>query len=159
MDKVSAPPKKNGHQGEGGGPVPHVIDREKVLVLAGIQCTYDEIAAVMGIKKRQFIDRINAEPDLKATIEDGWANGRASIRRQQYKLLNEGNATMGIWLGKQYLGQRDQWSGELTGKDGKPLGSDLSILRVTLLDSLAELPPETRAQIAQKLLAADGNTE
>ena len=32
--------------------------------------------------------------------------GKASLRRQQFKIA-ETNATMAIWLGKQYLGQSD----------------------------------------------------
>jgi hypothetical protein len=31
-----------------------------------------------------------------------------SIRRQQYKSAEGGNVTMQIWLGKQYLNQRDR---------------------------------------------------
>ena len=38
----------------------------------------------------------------------GKAKGRISVRRMQMKLLENGNATMGAWLGKQLLGQRDQ---------------------------------------------------
>jgi hypothetical protein len=104
----SAPHKKDGRQGEGGGPRPKPIDPEQIMMLASIQCTYEEIAAVVKLKKRQFIDRVNADQELREAIEAGWANGRASLRRQQYKLFMGGNATMGIWLGKQYLGQRDQ---------------------------------------------------
>ena len=70
----------------------------------------------MGIKKRAFIDRINADPALREAIDEGWANGRSSIRRAQVKMLEAGNATMGIWLGKQYLRQRDQIG--ITGGDG-----------------------------------------
>ena len=33
--------------------------------------------------------------------------GRASLRRLQFRLA-EKSATMAIWLGKQYLGQKDQ---------------------------------------------------
>ena len=99
--KNTAPLKKR-------GPKPVEIEVDKVRALASIQCTYDEIAAVMGIKKRAFIDRINADPALREAIDEGWANGRSSIRRAQVKMLEAGNATMGIWLGKQYLGQRDQ---------------------------------------------------
>ena len=38
----------------------------------------------------------------------GRAKGRISVRRMQMKLLEDGNATMGVWLGKQLLGQTDQ---------------------------------------------------
>lgn len=108
----TAPPQKR-------GPKPVEIEVDKVRALASIQCTYDEIAAVMGIKKRAFIDRINADPALREAIDEGWANGRSSIRRAQVKMLEAGNATMGIWLGKQYLGQRDQIG--ITGGDGGPV--------------------------------------
>ena len=60
--------------------MPHPINPEQVAILAGMQCTYEEIAAVMGIKKRQFIDRVNADPELRLMIEQGWASGKASIR-------------------------------------------------------------------------------
>lgn len=119
MSEVSSPQKKRGRQGEGGGPKLIPIDVEQVRTLASIQCTYEEIAAVMKISRRQFIDRVNASPELRQAIDDGWANGRASLRRAQFKLLEAGNATMGVWLGKQYLGQRDQIG--ITGGDGGPV--------------------------------------
>ncbi len=97
------------------GPKPVPINVDQLLVLAGMQCTYEEIAAVFGIEKRQFINRLNNEPHLKARIEEGWANGRASVRREQFKLLQAGNATMAVWLGKQYLGQKDQAAFEHSG--------------------------------------------
>lgn len=90
------------------GPKPVEIKMDQLVVLAGMQCTYEEIAAVFGIKKRQFIDRVNADPELKEAIEEGWAKGRMSIRREQFKLLQDGNPTMAVWLGKQYCRQRDQ---------------------------------------------------
>lgn len=108
MPKNSAPSKKRGTK-------PKPIDLEQLAVLAGMQCTYEEIAAVFRLKKRAFINRVNADPALKTAIEDGWAHGRASIRRQQFSLLAAGNATMAVWLGKNYLGQRDNLDTKLTG--------------------------------------------
>ncbi len=93
-----------------------MIDIEQVRVLAGIQCTLEEIAAVMKIKKRQFINRMNDDEALRIAFEEGGREGKASIRREQFRLLQAGNATMGVWLGKQYLGQRDQVG--ITGGDG-----------------------------------------
>ncbi len=93
------------------------------MALASILCTYEEIAAVVKLKKRQFIDRVNADLELREMIDTGWAKGRASIRRQQMKLFMDGNATMGIWLGKQYLDQRDHASFEHSGPDGRAFDS------------------------------------
>jgi len=106
--KNIAPAKKR-------GPQPTPIDMQLLTDLAAIQCTYEEIAAVMGLQKRQFINRVNEDSALKKAIENGWAKGRASVRRQQFKLLEAGNATMGVWLGKQLLGQRDNLDTKLTG--------------------------------------------
>lgn len=36
------------------------------------------------------------------------AGGKTSLRRLQFELARKGNATMLIWLGKQYLGQTDK---------------------------------------------------
>jgi hypothetical protein len=45
--------------------------------------------------------------------------GKMSLRRHQWRALEEGNTTMLVWLGKQYLGQREK--NEVTGADGKDL--------------------------------------
>ena len=104
------------------GPVPVEIDIKLVGNLAAIQCTLEEIAAVIGLNRTYFLERVAANPDLRAAIDNGKAQGRSSIRRQQFKLLEAGNATMGIWLGKQYLGQRDQI---LHGEDAaNPISQD-----------------------------------
>ena len=54
------------------------------------------------------IERRRLEPKFAEVMERGKAKGRISVRRLQMKLLEEGNATMGVWLGKQILGQVDQ---------------------------------------------------
>ena len=76
--------------------------------LCGLQCTQEEIASAFG-----------TSPDTvarwcKRTYGTGFAEvfaqkrrkGHISLRRYQWKLA-EHNATMAIFLGKQYLGQRD----------------------------------------------------
>jgi predicted DNA-binding protein (UPF0251 family) len=99
--RINAHPKKR-------GPKERPIDLETIKLLASIQCTQEEMAAAMKLQRRAFINRINADPNLREIIEDGLANGRMSVRRQQFKLMQDGNVTMAIWLGKQYLNQRDQ---------------------------------------------------
>lgn len=80
-----------------------IIDDKKALEeivfeLAKIQCTYDEIAAVVKI------NRDSLRKKFGSLIKDGWLAGRSSLRRQQFKIA-ERNAIMSIWLGKQYLEQ------------------------------------------------------
>ena len=45
--------------------------------------------------------------------------GKISLRRNQFN-LSKTNATMAIWLGKQYLGQRDVQVIDATVKDDTP---------------------------------------
>jgi len=51
------------------------------------------------------IERRRKQRKFRDAMERGKAKGRISVRRLQMKLLEEGNATMGVWLGKQMLGQ------------------------------------------------------
>ena len=75
--------------------------------LAALQCTDEEMAGWFGISTRT-IERRRKSPVFAETIERGKAKGRISLRRSQLKILQDGSATMGIWLGKQYLGQTDE---------------------------------------------------
>jgi hypothetical protein len=41
-------------------------------------------------------------------IKEGREHGKSSLRRAQYKLALTGNAQMLIWLGRFYLGQKEE---------------------------------------------------
>lgn len=79
-----------------------VIDWQLVESLAGIMCTQEEIAAVIGIDLRTLTRNENFRP----IYEKGRENGKKSLRRIQWEHAKKSSA-MAIWLGKQYLGQRD----------------------------------------------------
>ncbi len=83
------------------------INLAELEKLASMQCTDEEIAAWFNVSPRT-IERRRKSPVFAETIGRGKARGRISLRRAQLKILEQGNATMGIWLGKQYLGQSDQ---------------------------------------------------
>lgn len=86
------------------------IDKGQFESLCNLQCTLDEIAGFFKCSG----DTI--ERWCKKTYEEGFAdtykkysqNGKISLRRYQYKLA-EHNASMAIWLGKQWLGQTDNF--------------------------------------------------
>jgi len=84
------------------------IDLEQVERLAAIDCTEPEIAAVLGIDYATWKRHKKRNPDILETVERGKENGKASLRRLQWKTAQEGNATMQIWLGKNRLGQSDK---------------------------------------------------
>jgi len=93
------------------------IDYEKAEKLATIMCTQSEIAAILNVS----LPVLEHDPEFQRIHKKGMENGRSSLRRMQYKAANDGNATMMIWLGKQYLGQKDRTLEEHTGKDGAPI--------------------------------------
>lgn len=84
------------------------IDQQKFEKLCGIMCTLDEIAGIFSCSE-DTIERWCKET-YKATFAETFkmysAPGKASLRRTQFKLA-ERSAAMAIWLGKQYLGQKD----------------------------------------------------
>lgn len=78
------------------------------------------MAAALGVALNTLKDFFKRQPEARDDYEDGKQEGFVSLRRSQFRLA-EKNAAMGIWLGKQYLGQKDQAVHELTGKDGGPI--------------------------------------
>lgn len=78
------------------------LDVEQIRELAMIQCTDGEIAAVMRVS----VDTITR--NYAEMIKEGRENGKSSLRRAQYKLALTGNAQMLIWLGRFYLGQKEE---------------------------------------------------
>lgn len=99
------------------------INYELVEDLARIQCTEHEIQTVAckGIKTKDgWTKRKAQDPRLCEALERGRADGSTSLRRRQFQVADEGNPTMLIWLGKNYLGQRE--SPEDMGVEGSLLG-------------------------------------
>lgn len=99
------------------------IDKTNFESLCKMQCTLEEIAGFFNCSK----DTI--ERWCERTYEDGFAdtykkysqNGKISLRRLQFKLA-ERSTPMAIWLGKQYLNQRDRISNYVeTDEESKEL--------------------------------------
>ena len=101
-----------------GGRPKKEIDYEMVGRLAAIQCTEEEIGIVLDIDKRT----LQRDKEFCRLFNIKKQEGKASLRRMQWKKAESGNATMLIFLGKQYLGQADKQ--ELTGKDGGAIEID-----------------------------------
>ena len=79
------------------------IPLKQVEALGMIQCTIDEVSLVLGIPP----STLKSRPDVMETFNRGKEKGKMSLRRAQWKKAMEGNVTMLIWLGKQYLNQRE----------------------------------------------------
>ena len=86
-----------------------IIDKDAFEKLCSLQCTQEEICGVLGVSDKTLESWCKKE--YKANFSEVFREkrqiGRMSLRRSQFKLA-EKNATMAIWLGKQYLDQRDR---------------------------------------------------
>ena len=85
------------------------IDNAELERLCEMQCTRDEIcyffrcsAATLNRRCREEFGETFDSFSKKRRVA-----GKVSLRRAQYQSATNGNVTMLIWLGKQYLGQRD----------------------------------------------------
>lgn len=84
------------------------IDRKQFEMLCALQCTLLEICDALEVTdktldrwcKRTYGERFSEVFAKKR------GKGKISLRRMQWQLA-EKNATMAIWLGKQYLDQKD----------------------------------------------------
>ena len=79
------------------------IDYETVEKLASIMCTQKEIASFLGCST----DTLKRDEKFCTIYKKGQDTGKMSLRRYQWKLA-EKNTAMAIWLGKQYLEQKDK---------------------------------------------------
>lgn len=85
-----------------GGRPRKELDREQIITLAEIQCTYEEIAAVMRVTRDTLRDNYSSE------IELGRERGKTVLRRAQWhKAVVEANPYMLQWLGRFYLDQKE----------------------------------------------------
>lgn len=77
------------------------VDRETVWRLACMQCTLREIGDVVGLSHTAIANNFG---DL---IEKGKSIGKRSLRRAQWSKALDGDTRMQIFLGKNYLSQKD----------------------------------------------------
>lgn len=90
------------------------IPWEQIEGLCAIFCTLEEISAVTKLSQ-DTIERAcvrDKSMNFAEFFKRHSATGRHSLRRQQFKLAEEGDRVMLIWLGKQHLGQRDSFPEE-----------------------------------------------
>ena len=140
--------RSGGHR-PGAGRKPIQIDLVELEKLCALQCTDEEIAHWMGVSTRTIENR-RKQPKFAAVMKRGRAKGRISVRRSQMKLVEAGNSTMGIWLGKQLLGQRDVVTNELIGPGGGPIA-------VALKPDLSQLSDEELRQLRELALKTQPN--
>jgi hypothetical protein len=92
------------------------IDYELVESLASIMCTQEEIANILSKKVEISVRTLQRDEEFCRVFKKGIDNGKMGLRRNQFK-MSETNPTMAIWLGKQYLGQRDNNNADVSNEE------------------------------------------
>ena len=87
-----------------------IIDKEQFETLCEMQCIQTEICSVLKVTEKTLIAwcKETYGDTFSNTIKRFSEGGKMSLRRKQLEVAINGNVTMLIWLGKQYLGQRDK---------------------------------------------------
>jgi hypothetical protein len=134
----------DGPKRKGRKPAP--IDLTELEKLSALQCTDEEIAGWFHVSTRTIENR-RKRPDFAQAMQRGRTKGRISVRRAQMRMLEGGNGTMGVWLGKQLLGQRDAITNEHVGSGGGPI-------QVSMKPDLSRFTDEELQQLRELALKA-----
>lgn len=93
---------------KGDTPAQNRIDKRSFENLCGLQCTLEEVCDFFDVNDKTLNSWCKST--YGTTFYDVFktkrGKGQISLRRMQWKLA-EKNASMAIFLGKQYLGQKD----------------------------------------------------
>jgi len=106
----------NKEKSKGGRPKIQ-INKQQFESLCAIQCTEEEICSVLGCCE-DTLDKWCHETyneRFSVVFKQKRTGGHASLRRNQWR-LSETNPTMAIFLGKQYLGQKDKPEEQAAGE-------------------------------------------
>ena len=86
------------------------IDWDQVEKMCAIHCTGEEQASILGISYDTLNRACQREHEISFAeyFKQKASHGKMSLRRKQYSTAMDGNTTMLVWLGKNWLGQMDQ---------------------------------------------------
>lgn len=85
------------------------VNWEQVDKMCAFHCTGEEQAGILGISYDTLNRRCHEEKKMSFAdyFKQKSAVGKMSLRRRQFTTAMDGNVTMQIWLGKNWLGQSD----------------------------------------------------
>lgn len=92
----------------GGGSKAFNLDYDAIGLLATVGCTDEEIENLLDLSTGYLAHRKKRDKKLVTALKKGLAQMKKSLRRAQFQKAMEGNPTMLIWLGKQFLNQKDR---------------------------------------------------
>ena len=118
------------------GPSKPMSEKEfdQLVNMIRIQCTAQEICGILGMSEdtlgRRIAERnIEGVKNFADLYKKHSGEGKASLRRMQWKAAEAGNPTMLVWLGKNVLDQRDKVEQDHLSSDGSMTPPKTVILR------------------------------
>lgn len=105
------------------GPAEKPINWEQFEQLCGLQCTQPEIGSFLKVHRETLSKRVkeNYGEDYSTVYKRFSEVGKTSLRRNQF-ILSKKNAAMAIWLGKQWLDQKDSQEVSVSNETTKQFG-------------------------------------
>ena len=105
-----------------GGRPKKEIDKNNFEKLCAIMCTQDEICGFFGVTDKTLTNWVKKTygTSFSDIYKKYSADGKISLRRSQFNIAKT-NAAMAIFLGKNYLGQRDNFESTSSDEDLKKL--------------------------------------
>lgn len=103
------------------------IDKKIFENLCGLMCTLEEIANIFDCSEdtiERWCKRTYGFGFAEA-FKKGSSKGKMSLRRAQFELAKK-NASMAIFLGKNYLGQRDVIEQQINTEETSKVLSDIA---------------------------------
>jgi len=93
-----------------GGRPKAVIDKKTFEGLCFIQATKEEVCAVFNVDEKTLTRwcKDTYKRGFSEILKVKSAGGKSSLRRAQWQSAQKGNVVMQIWLGKNWLDQRDK---------------------------------------------------
>jgi hypothetical protein len=80
--------------------------------------TDQDVADICDVARKTVERHLKNDPEFRRAKTQGMAKARVSLRSEQFKLAKNGNLGMLVWLGKQYLGQKEKQEVDNISSDG-----------------------------------------
>lgn len=123
-----------------GGEYAYKIDLGALEMLAQTHASYDQLASVLNVPEHVLF-----QPEYKEIIEQARSVALVNLRSAQFKAaIEDRNPTMQIWLGKQYLNQKDIVQSQQLGADGKPINPSAPTFVAVMPPNGRDLDPSRR---------------
>ena len=100
-----------------------IIDWEMVIEHIKAQCSATGIASMLGISVDTLYNRCKADNniDYSAFSDQKKSEGKELLRKKQFEVAMSGDKTMLVWLGKQYLEQKDKTESDISIHELPPI--------------------------------------